>query len=337
MKKINFGFCLAMGVLFQTAFGSASNVLKVYSSRNEHLVKPLFKAYEKEMASRGIQIEYRTDKPGPLLQRLKAEKKDPQADVFITVDAGNLWKAGDWGLLASVNSKTLERNIPKHLRDPKNQWFGMSIRARTIAYNKNKVNPKDLSTYQDLASPKWKNRLVLRTSKKVYNQSLVAMLIEHDGKKEVEKVVQGWVENLAVPPFSNDTKTLQAIAKGIGDVGVVNSYYYGRIVKKDPNFPVTLYWPNQKSTGVHVNISGAGVIKKSKNKQEAIRFVEWLSKKRAQRILTNENMEYPANPKVAPNAIVSSWGTFKADTANISSAGKFQKQAIILMDKQGYR
>jgi iron(III) transport system substrate-binding protein len=336
MKKTYFGFCLALSLLCQTAFGHDPVTLKVYSSRNEHLVKPLFEAYEKA-TSNHVKIEYRTDKPGPLLQRLQAEKGQPKADIFLTVDAGNLWKAGDWGLLDPIDSKTLEQNIPKHLKDPNNQWFGLSVRARTIAYNKNKVNPKELSTYQDLASAQWKDRLVLRTSKKVYNQSLVAMLIKHEGTEEASNIVQGWVGNLAVPPFSNDTKTLQAIAAGVGDVGIVNSYYYGRLIKKDPNFPVALYWPNQNSTGVHVNISGAGIVKGSTNKQEAIRFIEWLSKETAQRILADENMEYPANPQIAPNAIVSSWGTFQADTTNISSAGQLQKQAIILMDQQGYR
>ena len=175
----------------------------VYSARNEQLIKPLFDAYTKET---GVNVKFITDKEGPLLARLKAEGVNTPADMLMTVDAGNLWQASEEGLLRSVKSKVLESNIPEYLQDPDKQWFGLSVRARTIVYNKNAVKPSDLSTYEDLANPKWKGRLCLRTSKKVYNQSLVAMMIYEHGEAKTEEVLEGWVKNLATSPIADDTK-----------------------------------------------------------------------------------------------------------------------------------
>ena len=199
--------------------------LTVYSARKEHLVKPLFDEYTKQT---GVQIKYLTDKAPALMQRLKAEGKRSKADILITVDAGNLWHAANENIFQPVDSDVLKKNIPPHLRDPEGKWFGLSIRARTIVYNTSKVKPEELRSYQELAAPKWKNRLVLRTSKKVYNQSLVAMLIAENGHEASKLTIEGWVSNLAAPPFSNDTKVLESVAAGLGDIGIVNTYYYGR-------------------------------------------------------------------------------------------------------------
>ena len=313
---------------------SVADELVIYSARNEQLIKPIFDTYTVET---GAKIRFITDKAGPLLVRLKAEGVNTPADMLITVDAGNLWLAAHEGLLARTNSKILNKNIPAHLRDPKNRWFGLSVRARTIVYSTQRVRPEELSTYEDLGRAKWKGRLCLRTSKKVYNQSLVAMMIARLGEAETEKIVRSWVANLATDVFSNDTSLIKAIAAGQCDVGIVNTYYYGRLKRKDPNVPVALFWPNQRDRGVHVNVSGAGVVKHSRHKKEAVRFLEWLSKEKAQRLFADENMEYPANPKVKPHPDVVAWGGFKQDTINVSEAGRLQARAVRLMDRARYK
>lgn len=308
--------------------------LVVYSARNEQLIKPLFDAYTQET---GTKISFVTDKAGPLLQRLKAEGENTRADLLITVDAGNLWHASYEGLLQPVLSSTLEENVPEHLRDPQNRWFGLSLRARTIVYSTERVTPQDLSSYEALGEAQWNKRLLLRTSKKVYNQSLVAMLIAEHGEEKAEKIVRSWVDNLAAAPFSNDTKVMEAIAAGQGDVGIVNTYYFGRLLRKNPDLKLALYWPNQDSSGVHVNVSGAGVVRYAKNREEAVKFLEWLSSSKAQNLFADANLEYPVNPKVQTNPEVAAWGDFKQSQLNLAKAGELQTTAIKLMDRADYR
>ncbi len=308
--------------------------LVVYSSRAEQLLKPVVAQYKKET---GVNVKLVSDKEGPLMERMRAEGKNSPADVLITVDGGNLWQASQMGLLQPIQSKVLTKNVPSHLRDPKNQWFGLSVRARTIFYNTNKVNPKDLSSYADLANSDFKGKLCLRTSKKVYNQSLVAMHIADVGAAKTETMVKGWVNNLATAPFADDTALLEAIGSGRCDVGIANTYYYGRLMEKNPKLPIGIFWADQKGKGTHVNISGAGVAKHTKNKAEAQKFIEWLSGNKAQNLFADLNMEYPVNPTVKPDARVAKWGNFKQNVINVSNAGSKQKQAVMLMDRAGYR
>lgn len=312
----------------------AAEQVVVYSARNEQLIKHLFDSYTKET---GVQIKFITDKEGPLMQRLQAEGSNTPADILLTVDAGNLWHAGQLGLLKPVNSKILSTNIPAFLRDPNNLWFGLSVRARTLVYNTQKLQAVQLSTYEDLAHPKWKGRLCLRTSKKVYNQSLVAMMIAEHGEAKTEEIVRGWVANLATDVFPDDTKMLEAIAAGQCDVGIVNTYYFGRLIEKNPKLNLALFWPNQQSNGVHVNVSGAGVTKYAKHEAAAIKFLEWLSSTRAQNLFADVNLEYPANPQVQPDAVVAAWGKFKSNPINVSRAGELQTSAVKLMDRAGYK
>ena len=324
---------LSSALLF-TATAFAADELVVYSARNEQLIKPLFDAYTKET---GTEIKFITDKEGPLLERLKAEGANTPADMLITVDAGNLWLAAKEGVLAGVNSKVLKANIPVHLRDPDNRWFGLSVRARTIVYSTVRVKPADLSTYEALGDAQWKGRLCLRTSKKVYNQSLVAMMIARQGEAKTEKIVKSWVANLATDVFPDDTQLMEAILAGQCDVGIVNTYYFGRLEKKQPGLPLALYWPNQKDRGVHVNVSGAGITAHAQHRAAAVKFLEWLSSEKAQNLFADENLEYPANSKVKPHASVAAWGQFKQDTINVSQAGGLQVKAVMLMDRAGYK
>jgi len=312
----------------------AAEALVVYSARNEQLIKPLFDAYT---AATGTRIKFITDKEGPLLERLKAEGANSPADILITVDAGNLWFAAKEGVLAKVNSEVLNSNIPAHLRDPENRWFGLSVRARTIVYSTSRVKSADLSTYEALGDPKWKGRLCLRTSKKVYNQSLVAMMIARLGESKTESIVKSWVANLATDVFPDDTKVMEAIVAEQCDVGIVNTYYYGRLMKKQPQTALALFWPNQADRGVHVNISGIGITAHAKHRQAAVIFLEWLSSEKAQNLFADENLEYPANPRVKAHPSVEKWGTFKQDTINVSQAGRLQLKAVMLMDRAGYK
>lgn len=320
-----------------TMFGAGmvhAEQVVVYSARIEQLIKPMFDAFTRET---GIPVKFVTDKEGPLLARLKAEGKNTPADMLITSDAGNLWEAAREGLLRPVESKTLETNVPAHLRDPGNQWFGLSIRARTIFYNTSKIKPSDLSTYEALADPKWKGRLCLRTSKKVYNQSLVAMMIAEHGEPKTERIVKGWVANLATDPLSDDTKAMEYVAAGQCDVTIGNTYYYGRLMEKNPSLPLGIFWPNQESSGVHVNISGAGITKYAHHREAALKLLEFLSSQKAQNLFADVNMEYPVNPEVKPDPAVAAWGDFKQNSINVNKAGELQAAAVKLMDRAGYR
>lgn len=310
-------------------------VVTIYSSRNEQLIKPLLDKYTQET---GVKIELVTDKTGPLMARLQAEGKNTPADMLLTVDAGNLWQAAEQGLLQPVSSSILDTNVPAKYRDPKGLWTGLSLRARTIFYDPRKVDMNnEVSTYAGLADPKWKGKLCLRTSKSVYNQSLVASMIENLGAEKTEQVIRGWVDNLATDVFSDDTSLLEAMAAGQCEVGIANSYYYGRILDEKPDFPVSLYWANQDTSGTHMNISGAGVIANSDNPSGALKVMEWLSSDKAQGLYASADKEFPVKEDVAMSELLSSWGPFTQDKIGVQTFGALQTQAIQMMDKAGYK
>jgi iron(III) transport system substrate-binding protein len=210
------------------------------------------------------------------------------------------------------------------------------VRARTIMYNTTRVKPEELSTYAALGDPKWKGRLCLRNSTHIYNQSLLATMIKRYGEPRTEEIVRGWVANQ--PTLINgDAKILEAIAAGQCDVGVTNTYYLGRALAKDASLPVRPFWPDQAGPGVHVNISGAGVIAHSKHRAEAIKFLEFLTSPEAQAVWVEASFEYPANPQVPPQPLLVQWGSFKMDDINVAAAGEFQAAATKLADRAGYR
>ena len=308
--------------------------LVVYSARKYQLVEQLFAEYGK---LRGIALKFVTDDGAPLVQRLQAEGRNSPADVLVTVDAGDLWRASAAGLLAPVRSAALESAIPAHLRDPAGRWFGLAVRARTIAYSTERVPVQALSTYAALGDARWKGRLCLRSGKHVYNQSLVAVMIAEQGEETTERVVRSWVANLAAEPFASDTLLLNAIAAGQCDVGIVNSYYLGRLQSEKPEIPVQLLWADQQAGGTHVNISGAGVTRHAKNRTEAIRFLEWLATPAIQARFAAANFEYPANPAVEPLPVVAAWGKFRQKLVNVGRVGELQPAAVRLMDRAGWR
>ncbi len=312
----------------------APSELVIYSSRNEQLIKPMFDRYT---AQTGQAIRFVTDDAGPLIERLAAEGQNSPADLWITVDAGDLWHAAERGLLRSLESPTLEANIPERLRDPAGRWFGLSVRARTIVHSTQRVKPEELSSYEALSEEKWRGRLCLRTSKSVYNQSLVAMMIAAHGEQQTEQIVKGWVANLATEPFANDTRLMEAIIAGQCDVGIVNTYYFGRLQRDEGDIPLKLFWAQLADGGVHVNISGAGITTSAPRAAEAQKFLEWLSEPEAQAMFAGANLEYPASPAVKADPRVVSWGTFRASELNVAKAGELQAAAVRLMDRAGYR
>lgn len=331
-NQIKFGvLIIILSIAIQPA--KAEGELNVYTSRKEHLVKPIFEEYTKKT---GIKVNYKTGKAGELIQNILTEGENTKADIFMTVDAGNLSYAANEGILTTLNSEVLASNVPTHMRDPKNRWFGLSVRARTTVVNKDLFKAKTI-TYEDLARPEWKGKLCLRTSKKVYNQSLVAMLIDQHGKEKAKKIVEGWVAN-NVEIFSNDTNVLKAVAAGRCAVGIVNTYYFGRLIKKEPKLPLKIVWPNQSNYGTHVNISGAGIVKFSKNQTAAGKFLEWLSSREAQKSFAQVNMEYPVLTSAKNDPLVDSWGDFKGNTSfKLYLAGDYQQEAVKLMREAGYK
>jgi iron(III) transport system substrate-binding protein len=338
MKIWKTALCLSLVGAATLAQAAQPQAVTVYSARIEALLKPTLDEYTKQT---GVKINLLTDSGGSLTERLAAEGASSPADVLITVDVGNLWNVAERGLLQKVDSPLLNANVPANFRDPGNRWWGLSERSRTIFYAADRVKPEQLSTYEDLADPKWKGKLCLRTSKQAYTQSLVAMLIAKHGVEKSEAIVKGWVNNLAGDVFTNDTSLLKAIAAGQCDVGIANTYYFGRILAKEPDFnkQVKLFWANQGKNegGAHVNVSGAGVTKHAKNPEGARKLLEWLSSANVQTAYTHGTYESPINPKADVDPIVKAWGKFTPSPLNASDIGSKQAEAIKLLDRVGYR
>jgi len=318
----------------QAADVSSEKEVVVYSSRKEHLIKPVFDAFTAET---GIKVSYLTGKDNALIERVKAEGAATPADVLMTVDAGNLWYAASQDVFQPIQTPLVKESIPAHLRDPDGLWTGLSIRARTIVYSGERVKPSELSSYEQLAEPQWKGRLCLRTAKKVYTKSLVSALLAHHGESQTSQVIQGWVDNLAAVPMAKDSHIMDAIIAGQCDVGLVNTYYFGRLQEKNPEVPLKLYWANQQTTGTHVNVSGAGILKHAKHPELANRLLAWLASDSAQELFARLNKEFPANPAVKSDPLVAAWGTFEQDKLNLQQVGALQADAVKLMQRNGYR
>jgi iron(III) transport system substrate-binding protein len=326
------GALLALAIPFTVPTHAQAPEVVLYSARH-YGQEAAFDAFTKKT---GIAVKIHAGQTGELFERLKAEGDRTPADVLVTVDAGNLWNAARAGLLSKVDSPELLANVPAHLRDPEQRWFGLTVRARTIMYNTKKVKPTELSTYEALGDPKWKGRLCLRTSSNIYNQSMLATFIRRHGEPRTEAIVRGWMAN-GPTLINGDTKIIEAIAAGQCDVGIVNSYYLARMLKKDPATPVALFWANQQTTGTHVNVSGAGVTAHAKHHANAVRLLEFLSGLDAQQMFADTSLEFPANPRAEPSAVVKAWGPFKQDELNVAAAGEFQAAATRLADRAGYK
>lgn len=334
MNRTLLALPLAAVVLAGTACsGDSGDTLRVYSGRH-YDVEEAFQRFSEET---GISVEFLTGTDAELRERIQAEGEETQADVFLTVDAGNLAVAAADGLFQPLDSPVLDAAIPPELRDPDDQWFALSLRARTIVYHPDRVAPDEIpDTYEELADPKWDGRICLRNSSNVYQQSLVASLIAEHGEDEARRIVEGWVDDAEI--LANDVLILESIADGLCDVGITNHYYLARLLEDDPSFPVKLHWVDQDGRGVHVNISGGGVTRYADDPDLAQQFLEWLATD-GQSIFVDGNHEYPANPSVQPEALIAdTFGTdFVRDPLNPSVFGNLNAAAVRLMDEVGYR
>jgi len=325
---------------------SQSKVLNLYSARHYDSDNALYESFEKKTGVKIRLIEAEADK---LIERIKSEGANSPADVLITVDAGRLARAQEAGILLPVtNSTILRRDIPANLRETGGHWFSFSKRARAIIYNKDKVKPSDLSTYEALATPAWKGRLISRSSSSVYNQSLTGSVLAAYDEDTTEEWIKGLVSNFARKPEGNDTAQIKAVAAGLADVTFVNTYYVVRLAKSDKPEDqevakkVGIFFPNQAGEGklgrgVHVNVCGGGVVKTSKNPDLAVKFLEHLISPEAQAIFAGSNNEYPVLKGVKLDETLASYGTnFKEDQINASIFGRNNEVALNLMNQGGW-
>ena len=302
--------------------------LTVYSGRH-YGIESAFETFEKES---GIHVEFLTGNDAELRERIAAEGEDTEADVYLTVDAGNLWAAAEAGIFQPLESDVLDEAIPPELKDAQNRLFGLAVRNRTIVYNTDLVDLADApTTYEELAEPEYKGRLCLRNSSEDYQQSLVASMIAADGEDATVEVLKGWADNADI--FANDVELLEAMAAGACEIGVVNHYYLARMLEEDPDVPIGLVWAEQEGRGVHTNISGGGVTKYADDIDLAQQFLEWLATD-GQNTLVADNHEYPANPAVEPEPLIrDTFGTdYKRDQLRADELGSLNDAAVRAMD-----
>lgn len=308
--------------------------LQVYSARHYDL-EAAFDAFTEET---GLTVEFLNGDDDELLERLKAEGQNTPADVFITVDAGMLWNAAKQGQLAAMDSPVLAEAVPADLRDPDGRWAGLAMRARTVVYDPEAVDPAELDaedTYAALGDPKWRGRICMRDETASYTQSLVASLIDLHGRERAQEIVESWVAN-DVQVMSNDVELLETIDAGGCDVGISNHYYLARMLEEDPDFGVALYWASQEGEGVHVNISGAGVVEGSDAPADAQRLVEWLATD-GQSQFVDDNHEFPVNPDVEPEELIAGFGEFERMPVDAAAYGSLNAEAVEVLDEAGYR
>jgi iron(III) transport system substrate-binding protein len=315
-------------------------VVNVYSHRHYDTDKQLFEAFTKKT---GIAVNVVLADDDEVLARLQAEGDKSPCDVLITSDGGRLGLAKSLGLLQPSKSDVLEANVPAHLRDPEGYWYGLTTRARVVAYNKTKVKPGSIVTYDDLTASKWKGKVLVRSSENVYNQSLLAAMIAHNGPEAAATWAKGIVKNMARQPKGSDIDQMLAIAEGIGDVAIVNSYYAGKLLsstepeKQKARDVIALMFPTIGTFGTHVNVSGGGVAKYAKHPAEAIALLEFLSGDEAQILFGASNKEYPVKPGIPAPVELQAFGTFKADTLALEALGRLNADAVKIMDEAGWR
>ncbi|MDX1363357.1 MAG: Fe(3+) ABC transporter substrate-binding protein [Arenibacter latericius] len=343
-NTLKLGFVLSLITLFvacgDSSKSSNSEVVNVYTHRHYKADDELFTKFTEET---GIKVNIVNASADELIQRLETEGKDSKADILITVDAGRLYRAQSKDLLQPVNSKILEANIAPEFREKEGHWYGLTYRARIIAYAKDRVNPEEIKTYEDLADPKWKGKIVIRSSENVYNQSLMASIILADGEEKAKEWAEGVVANMARNPKGSDRDQVKAVASGEGDIAVVNTYYIGLLLndenveERKAGESVGIIFPNQDGRGTHINVSGIGVAKYAPNKDNAVKLMEFLSEEKSQQTLANLNYEYPINPKATKASVLKTWGDFKTDSVELYKLGEYNSKAVMIFDEAGWR
>ncbi len=318
-----------------------ANEVNIYTHRHYPSDEILFKKFT---AKTGIKVNVVQANADQIMKRLEEEGKYTPADLLLTVDVGRLYYAKEKGLLQPVHSKFLEEVIPFNLRDKEGYWFGVTKRARILVYNIDSVDPKTLSTYEALADKKYKGDILTQSSSSIYNQSLLASIIAHKGEKEAKTWANGVRSNFARRPTGSDRDQMRALAAGIGKVAIVNTYYVGQLINsksfsdKAVAEMIGIFFPNQgeNERGTHINISGIGVTKYAKHKENAIKFIEFLCSSEAQKVFTSVNYEYPANKNVSPSKLLQSWGSFKEDNIELYKLGQDNAKAVKIFNEVGW-
>ncbi len=327
-------------VIFAVSNSQASEELNIYSARHYDTDLMLYERFTEET---GIKLNLIEGKSEELLARLAQEGEFSPGDVLLTVDAGRLWRAEEAGLFAPVTSSVIDERVPSHLRHPEGLWFGISKRARVVIYNKDAGVPEGLTTYADLADSALKSQVCVRSSSNIYNISLLASIVAHEGAEAAEAWTEGVVANFARAPQGNDTAQIRAVAAGECRVGIANTYYVARLMRSDDEADkavaekIGVIFPEQETRGTHVNISGAGLLAHAPNKENAIRFLEFLTSDWAQNVLADGNNEYPVVTDLEVEGPVATLGTFKEDEINASALGENQSLAIRIYDRAGWR
>ena len=340
MRQILFIFFLVASAC--STNNETSNEVNLYSQRHYAVDELQYKNFTEKT---GIKVNVVKANADELIERLKNEGESSPADLFVTVDAGKLFNAREAGVLQKIPSKNINQNIMNDLRDPEGFWAPITYRSRVIVYSNERVEKSDLSTYEDLANPKWKNRLLVRSSSNAYNQALMSSLVANLGSENTENWSSAVVSNFARDPKGSDRDQVKAIAAGQGDIAIVNSYYIGLLLASEKEEElnagnsVSVFFPNQGEgdRGSHINISALGLIKSSPNKENAIKLIEYLTSEEAQGVYVNNSYEYPANSMVEPSQIVKSWGGFKIDKLNLNALGEFRPEALRIFDKTGWK
>lgn len=333
---------LSIFTLFTLGFSSlaASAEVNIYSARQEALIKPLLDKFTTET---GVTVNLVTGKGDALLARLKNEGRNSPADILLTTDVGRLYRAQEAGVLQTLSSPYLESHVPAHLRSTESYWYGLSVRARFIVYAKDRVKPSELSTYKALAGDQWRKRICIRSSSNIYNQSLVASMIAHDGVDTTDAWLRGFVANFARPPQGGDRDQIKAVAAGQCDIAIVNSYYLGAMTNSDDESQraavdkIAVFWPDQAGRGTHINISGAGITSSAKHPEQAKQLIEFLANNESQQWYAQTNMEYPVRSGLEVFPLLESWGEYKADSLDVSELGKLNAQAVMAMDRARWK
>ena len=335
--KANLKSILGISLLAVASVSAAE--LNVYSHRHYDSDAILFKRFSEET---GIKVNVVKGSADQLIQRLSSEGKNSPADVLLTVDAGRLHRAKSAGVLQPIKSEVLIKNVPVTMRDPEGYWYGMTVRSRVIVYAKDRVKRSELSSYEALAKPKWKGRVVARSSSNIYNQSLLASIIAANGKDKAFAWAKAVRKNMARAPRGSDRDQARAVASGLADVAIMNTYYLGILANssvaadREAANKVSVFFPNQNGRGAHINVSGGGVTASTKSKKEAVRFLEFLTSAKSQETFGNVNFEYPVLIKNNKSELLKSWGSFKADEVNLSILGAKNSEAVKLFDLAGW-
>lgn len=341
MKKARLTLSVA-AVMASSAVASSAlaNEVNIYSARHYDSDEILYQAFTDET---GIKVNVLEGDSDQLMERMQREGIASPADVMLTVDAGRLWRAEQDELFQAVDSAELNERIPESMRHPEGKWFGFSQRARVIFYNRDNFDPSQLDSYEDLADPQFEGQVCIRSSNNIYNQSLLASMIEHHGEEGAEEWAQGVVNNMARSPEGGDTDQVLGVASGECGLAVANHYYYVRLLHSDAESDreaarkVGVIFPNQNDRGTHINVGGAGLVANAQNPENGIRFLEFMASDEAQEIIADRNYEFPVVANVKKNPVLESWGNFKKDDTNINTLGENNPEAIRIFDRVGWR